>query len=77
MFFNKYLTRKGLDKSPSEWYNKSIKSKEDKTMTKYYIYCNGFQGSATYNTYDEALNAARWRTYCTGMEWIVKEVLVK
>jgi len=41
-------------------------------MIKYYIACEGFKGSATYNTYEEADNAARWRTYCTGLEWIVE-----
>ena len=44
-------------------------------MTAYYIIeCNGFQGSARYNKIDEAQAAANWRTYCTGLEWRVKEI---
>lgn len=44
---------------------------------KFYIECNGFQGSTTYDRYDEAVAAAQWRTNCTGLKWEVREVLVK
>lgn len=45
-------------------------------MKIYVIDCNGFQGSAQYSRFDEALAAAEWRTHCTGMKWEVKEILV-
>ena len=45
-------------------------------MTVYVIYCGSFQGSAYYRTREEAQCAANWRTYCTGMEWSVKEILI-
>lgn len=46
-------------------------------MVKYAIFCNGLQGSSYYYRREEAEEAARWRTYCTGMEWIVKEIMVR
>ena len=45
-------------------------------MIIYRIFCGNFQGSASYTRYDEALQAAKWRTYCTGMEWTVRQILV-
>lgn len=44
---------------------------------KYAIDYNGFRGSSYYNTYDEAKAAADWRTYCTGITWTVKQVLLR
>lgn len=43
-------------------------------MIVYAIYCGNFQGSSYYKTYDEAQNAANFRTYCTGHKWVVKTV---
>lgn len=45
-------------------------------MTMYIIEYNGFQGSARYSRYDEALAAANFRTNCTGMEWKVREIYI-
>lgn len=46
-------------------------------MYKFIIRCiTGFQGSSYYNTHAEALNAAQWRTYCTGLDWYVDSVKV-
>ena len=45
-------------------------------MKKYIIECNGFQGSASYNRYDEAQAAANFRTFCTGMKWEVREIIL-
>ena len=44
---------------------------------KYAIDYNGFHDHFYYNTYDEAKAAADWRTYCTGMMWTVKQVLLR
>lgn len=47
-------------------------------MYKYIIRCiTGFQGGAYYSTHAEALEAARWRTYCTGLDWYVDAVWVR
>lgn len=43
-------------------------------MKKYIIECNGFQGSASYNRYDEARAAANFRTNCTGLHWHVRTI---
>lgn len=40
----------------------------------YRIYCGNFEGSSSYRTYEEAQNAANFRTNCTGIEWIVREI---
>lgn len=46
-------------------------------MVKYAIQCEtGLQGSSYYNTRCEAIQAARWRELCTGLEWIVREIIV-
>lgn len=45
-------------------------------MTVYAIFCGGFQGSSYYRTREEAQCAADWHTYCTGIEWNVKEILI-
>ncbi len=45
-------------------------------MTVYAIFCGNFQGSSYYRTHEEAQCAANWRTYCTGVEWIVKKILI-
>lgn len=47
-------------------------------MYKYVIRCiTGLQGCSYYSTHAEALEAARWRTHCTGLPWYVDAVLVK
>lgn len=47
-------------------------------MVKYIIQCEtGLQGSSYYNTKAEAVQAARWRELCTGLEWIALEVIVR
>lgn len=47
-------------------------------MYKYIIRCiTGVQGSSYYSTHAEALNAARFRTYCTGIPWYVDAVKVR
>lgn len=47
-------------------------------MTYYVIICEtGFMGCANYNRYDEAKAAAEWRTYCTGLNWYVKEMITR
>lgn len=45
-------------------------------MKYYVIDCNGWQGSAHYTSKDEAQAAADFRTYCTGMKWEVREVIL-
>ena len=46
-------------------------------MYKYIIMCiTGLQGSSYYEREDEALEAARWRTNCTGIPWYVTAVKV-
>ena len=47
-------------------------------MYKYAIFCiTGLQGSSYYSTHEEALNAARFRTNCTGLPWYVSAVKVR
>lgn len=47
-------------------------------MYKFIIMCvNGFQGSSYYSSHAEALNAAEWRTRCTGVPWYVTTVKVR
>lgn len=43
-------------------------------MKAYVLYCGDLQGSSYYRTYEEAQNAANFRTYCTGVEWVVREI---
>lgn len=45
-------------------------------MIVYTIYCGNFQGSSYYKTYEEAQNAANFRTYCTNHKWEVKQVYI-
>ena len=45
-------------------------------MVVYAIYCGNFQGSSYYRSYDEAKNAANFRSYCTGHQWNVKSILI-
>ena len=46
-------------------------------MYKFVIRCiTGLQGSSYYNTQAEALNAAKFRTNCTGLPWFVDVVLI-
>ena len=46
-------------------------------MCKFVIRCiTGFQGSSYYDTHAEALNAAKFRTNCTGLPWFVEVVLI-
>lgn len=45
-------------------------------MIMYIIHCGGFEGSSRYKTYEEARQAANFRTYCTGMLWEVKEIVI-
>lgn len=45
-------------------------------MILYIIYCGGFQGSSYYRTREEAQNAANFRTYCTGVKWEVKQIVI-
>lgn len=40
------------------------------------IFCGNLQGSSYYRTYDEAVAAANLRSYCTGVKWTVKEILI-
>ena len=44
-------------------------------MTMYAIFCGNFGGSSYYHTREEAQNAADFRTNCTGMKWIVREII--
>lgn len=47
-------------------------------MYKFAIQCiTGLQGSSYYSTHAEALNAAKWRTNCTGLPWFVTAILIK
>jgi len=47
-------------------------------MKKYVIECEtGLQGSAYYTSRCEAIQAARWRELCTGLTWLVREIIVK
>ena len=47
-------------------------------MYKFIIRCiTGLQGSSYYSTQAEALEAAKWRTNCTGLPWYVDAVLVR
>lgn len=47
-------------------------------MYKYIIRCiTGLQGSSYYHTHAEALDAARFRTNCTGLPWYVDVVKVR
>lgn len=43
-------------------------------MTMYAIYCGGLQGSSYYRTFEEAQQAANFRTYCTGVKWKVRSI---
>ena len=43
-------------------------------MIIYRIYCGNFEGSSSYRTREEAQNAANFRTNCTGIEWMVREI---
>ena len=46
-------------------------------MYKFIIRCiTGLQGSSYYDTQAEALNAAKFRTNCTGLPWFVDAVLI-
>ena len=46
-------------------------------MYKYIIRCiTGLQGGSYYNTHAEALNAANFRTNCTGLIWYVDAVYI-
>ena len=47
-------------------------------MYKFIIICiTGFRGSSYYSTHEEALNAVRFRTNCTGLPWYVSAVKVR
>ena len=47
-------------------------------MYKFIIRCiTGLQGSSYYRSHAEALNAAQWRTNCTGLPWYVDVVKVR
>ena len=47
-------------------------------MYKYIIRCvTGLQGSSYYRTHAEALNAAKFRTNCTGLPWYVDAVKIR
>lgn len=42
-------------------------------MMKYFVVCeNGFIGTARYDSYEMAADAAQFRANCTGMKWFVK-----
>lgn len=45
-------------------------------MIMYAIYCGGLQGSSYYRSYEEALNAAKFRSYCTGVDWCVRRICI-
>ena len=46
--------------------------------TKWAIYCEtGLQGSSYYHTKCEAIEAAQWRRLCTGLDWFIREVMVR
>lgn len=46
-------------------------------MYKFIIRCiTGFQGGSYYSTHAEALNAAKFRTNCTGLIWYVDSVYI-
>ena len=45
-------------------------------MIRYIIQCGGFQGSSYYRTREEAQSAANFRSYCTGVIWEVKQVII-
>lgn len=47
-------------------------------MIKYVIQCEtGLQGSSYYSTKSEAGQAAKWRELCTGLQWFVREILIR
>lgn len=44
-------------------------------MIKYVLQCEtGLQGSSYYTNKDEAIHAAQWREFCTGLKWFVREI---
>lgn len=45
-------------------------------MTMYRIFCGDFAGSSYYRTREKAQQAANFRTNCTGVEWIVREIFL-
>ena len=46
-------------------------------MYKYIVRCiTGLQGISHYNAHAEALDAARFRTNCTGLMWYVDAVYI-
>ncbi len=45
-------------------------------MVVYAIYCGGFQGSSYYARFDEAEQAANFRTYATGHKWSVRSIVI-
>lgn len=45
-------------------------------MIVYRIYCGNFEGSSSYRTREEAQAAANFRTNCTGIEWVVREIIL-
>lgn len=44
-------------------------------MIMWAIFCGGLQGSSYYRTREEAQQAANFRSYCTGVQWTVKEII--
>lgn len=45
-------------------------------MIVYGIFCGNFRGSSYYRTREEAQAAANFRINCTGIEWVVREILL-
>jgi len=45
-------------------------------MIVYAIFCGDFGGSSYYRTREEAQAAANFRSYCCGIEWVVREILL-
>ena len=45
-------------------------------MIVYAIFCGNFSGSSYYHTREEAQNAANFRTNCTGIQWVVREIIL-
>lgn len=47
-------------------------------MVKYVVQCEtGIQSSFYYTRKDEAFQEAHWRELCTGLQWFVREIIVR
>ena len=54
------------------------KERGKQNMIKYVIQCEtGLQGCSYYERKEEAIQAAQWRRFCTGLEWFVREIITR